>query len=62
MDLYTKDGRLVGRPFSPALAMMEANGRAPEIVAWGERLFVCAGDRYVEGMTWVLRPDELALA
>lgn len=62
MNLYTRDGRMVGTPASPALSMMEANERAPEIVAWGERLFVREGDRYVEGMAWVLQTHELRLA
>lgn len=62
MDLYTRDGRKLGRPSSAPLALMEVNGNPPEVVAWGERVFVREGDRYVEGMAWVLQTDELQLA
>lgn len=63
IELRTLEDRLIAEVQDPVVAMMEANGRAPEVLVWGERVFVLQSPdayrrgviRYREGMAWPLR-------
>lgn len=63
IELYTADSRLVETVQDPIVGMMCADGKPPEVLIWGERVFVLAPPdayqsgaiRYREGMAWVLR-------
>ena len=64
VDLYTQSGHRLGEIRSVAVEAMAANGRAPEVLSWGDRVFVLDAnrERYVEGMGFALMPADVELA
>lgn len=70
IELYTADGRLVETVQDPIVGLMAANGKPPEVLVWGERVFMLASPdayqpgtiRYREGMAWALLLGQEATA
>lgn len=70
IELYTADGKLVETVRDPIVGMMGATGKPPEVMVWGERVFVLAPldgyrpgtIRYREGMAWALHLGQEATA
>lgn len=67
IELYTPTGQLVAKVKDAVVAVMAANGKAPEVVVWGERVFILAEPdayrgrghlAYREGLAWPLRTGE----